>query len=490
MKNLFTLLLLVFAIASINAQNEIDALRYSSIHFGGTARHNAMGGAFGALGGDLSSATINPAGIGVYRSSEFNFSTALLSNRGATSYLGNSFDVTKLNFNFNNVGYVGSIDVASSAAGWQRINIALGYNRIANFNNRYYVEGVNPTSSAIDQWVNTLNQNGGVDAFEINNSSEFYQGPNMAWQTYLIDLDTNATTTPYYSALKGYNQTQSYSVKEKGSIGESFLALGANYANKLYVGATVTTSKIRYNYEALYRESVADDDTSNYLQEFSVGEIINTEGRGYNAKIGLIYRPIDYLRLGASIQTPTFFSMSDNWSTDIESIFEDTTFYFADPEGNYDYILSTPFRATLSAAIQVGKLGLVSGDYEFINYSASRLQSLNGDYGFSTENSAIHSLYHRTGNLRLGSEWRIQQFRIRAGYSFYGNPLKSDLFPSKAYATYSAGVGFKGDGFYIDLAYNLSQKSGQFYLYDSASLESTVTSNNLHRITGTVGFRF
>ncbi|MBL4653139.1 MAG: hypothetical protein JKY53_09810 [Flavobacteriales bacterium] len=156
------------------AQNETDALRYSSLHFGGTARYNSMGGAFGALGGDLSSASLNPAGIGVYRSSEFSFSPTLLSNYSTTKHYGNNASDFKLNLNFNGIGYLWSIDVSQGLTGWQKVNMAFGYNRIANFNNRYYAQGVNNQSSAIDQWVNTLNKNGGVDASSINSSSEFY----------------------------------------------------------------------------------------------------------------------------------------------------------------------------------------------------------------------------------------------------------------------------------------------------------------------------
>ena len=489
MKNWF--LLIGTLLSSISfAQNETDALRYSNLHFGGTARYNSMGGAFGALGGDLSSASLNPAGIGVYRSSEFSFSPTLLSNYSTTNHYGNNASDFKLNLNFNSIGYVWSIDINDGLMGWQKINMAFGYNRIVNFNNRYYAQGVNNQSSAIDQWVSNLNQNGGVDASSINASSEFYQGTNLAWQTYLIDFDTNATSSPYYSALKKYGETQSFTLIEKGSIGESFFSIGANYGNKLYIGAALATDKIKYNYETIYTETIAESDTASNLQSFSLQETISTEGRGYNAKIGIIYKPIDYLRLGASIQTPTYYTMSDQWVTEMESDFKDTAFYFSDPEGRYDYILITPYRATLSAAVQIGKLGLISADYEIVDYTTARLQSENGDYSFSTENSAIANQYSATGNLKIGTEWRLNQFKIRAGYGYFGNPIKSELALTKAYSTYSVGAGYKNDGFFVDVAYNLSKKHGDFYLYDSSNLKATTTSNNIHRITSTVGFRF
>ena len=471
-------------------QNQVDAIRYSNLHYGGSARYNSMGGAFGALGGDLSSASINPAGIGVYRSSEFSISTAMLSNSTNTNHYGNNAADFRLNLNFNGIGYLTSIDISKGVTGWQKINLAVGYNKIANFNNRYSVLGVNNNNSAIDQWVNNLNVNGGADASTINDNSQYYQGTNLAWQNYLIEYDTNVTTSPYYTTLQSYGQTQALTLIEKGSIGESFFAIGGNYSHKLYIGAALATDNIKYSYETLYSETISETDTANNLQNFSLSETISTQGRGYNAKFGIIFRPIDYLRLGASIQTPTYFNMSDQWTTDMESTFKDTSFYYSDPEGRYNYILITPYRGTLSAGIHVGKTGLISADYEIVDYKTARLQSENGDYDFANENSAIINNHITSGNLKIGTEWRIEQFKVRAGYSYFGKSSRNGLTTNKAYSTYSIGIGFKQNGFFMDIAYNLSKKYGELYLYDSASLEATATANNIHRITTSIGFRF
>lgn len=489
MKSWFLLLGISLGLSSFG-QNQVDAIRYSNLHYGGSARYNSMGGAFGALGGDLSSAAINPAGIGVYRSSEFSISTAMLSNSTNTNHYGNNTADFRLNLNFNGIGYVTSIDISKGLSSWQKINLAVGYNKIANFNNRYSILGINNNNSAIDQWVNQLNENGGADASTINNNSQYYQGTNLAWQNYLIDYDTNVTSYPYYSVLQRYGQTQSLTLIEKGSIGESFCTIGANYGNKLYIGVALATDKIKYNYETVYSESVSESDTAINLQNFSLSETISTQGRGYNAKIGIIFRPIDYLRLGASIQTPTYFDMSDQWTTDMESTFKDTSFYYSDPNGRYDYILITPYRATLSAGIQVGKSGLISADYEIIDYKTAQLQSENGDYDFANENSAIINNHVTSGNLKIGTEWRIEQFKVRAGYSYFGKPGRNDLNSNNAYSTYCLGLGFKQNDFYIDIAYNLSKKYGELYLYDSPSLSATATANNIHRITTSIGFRF
>lgn len=206
-------------------QNQVDAMRYSNLHYGGSARYNSMGGAFGALGGDLSSASINPAGIGVYRSSEFSISTAMVSNSTNTNHYGNNAADFRLNLNFNGIGYLTSIDISKGVTGWQKINFAVGYNKIANFNNRYSISGVNNNNSAIDQWVNNLNENGGADASTINDNSQYYQGTNLAWQNYLIDYDTNVTASPYHSTLQNYGQTQALTLIEKERLVKTSLLL-------------------------------------------------------------------------------------------------------------------------------------------------------------------------------------------------------------------------------------------------------------------------
>jgi len=182
--------------------------------------------------------------------------------------------------------------------------------------------------------------------------------------------------------------------------------------------------------------------------------------------------------------------MSDQWTTDMESTFKDTSFYYSDPEGRYNYILITPYRGTLSAGIHVGKTGLISADYEIVDYKTARLQSENGDYDFANENSAIINNHITSGNLKIGTEWRIEQFKVRAGYSYFGKQNRNDMTSNKAYSTYCLGIGFKQNGFFMDIAYNLTKKYGELYLYDSASLEATATANNIHRITTSIGFRF
>ena len=78
MKKIIIAFSCIFAFAYAEAQNEIQALRYSQYTLFGTARYQGMGGAMDALGGDFSAASVNPAGLGIYRKSEASFTPSFV----------------------------------------------------------------------------------------------------------------------------------------------------------------------------------------------------------------------------------------------------------------------------------------------------------------------------------------------------------------------------------------------------------------------------
>ncbi|MGL5620626.1 MAG: UPF0164 family protein, partial [Tannerellaceae bacterium] len=95
------------------AQGEMDAYRYSQTEVTGTARSMSMGGAFGALGGDISSIAINPAGMAVFRKSEVATTLSLSGIKTNSNLNGNKMSADKVKFNFDNIGYVGYFPTAN-----------------------------------------------------------------------------------------------------------------------------------------------------------------------------------------------------------------------------------------------------------------------------------------------------------------------------------------------------------------------------------------
>jgi hypothetical protein len=480
MKNEKLILLVVAIASSITgiAQNEVDALRYSRLGFGGTARYNSMAGAFGARGGDLSVASTNPAGIGVFRRTELSFTPAVSGISTNSLYYGNSAESSKLNMNVGSVGL--AINFLSPSSHWTSSTLAIGYNRLASFHNSQMLEGKNNKSSMLDVFKNQLNQ---------NNWDPF--GSQLAWETYLIDVDSSSGKYNYYHAIPNYGQKQSNSIYTTGAAGETYVSYAGNYDDRLYMGGTIGFTSIRYTRQSEYSEFTNANDTTTTLKDFTFSENLSTTGNGYNFKFGLLYRINDFVRIGGAIHTPTIYSMSDSWNSSMVSHFDSVSYSSESPKGNFNYSLSAPFRAIGSLAFVIGKAGIISADYELTDYSSSKLYSKpRNAYSFSSENIAIQNNYGMASNIRLGAEARYDIFSFRAGYALYGNPYNSKAINSWNSNAYTFGFGFKEEGYYLDLAYVLNQSSEKYFPYEASLVQGADMKTTSHSLLITLGFRY
>lgn len=447
--------LTMYACTSI-AQNDIDAIRYSQLTFGGTARFAAMAGSMGALGGDISTLSYNPAGIAVFRKTEFTITPSIFSQKTTSTYNNSQADDSKLNFNFGNAGLVAAWDVSGKGRGWETINFGFGYNRSTNFHNRILIEGSNTTSSLLDTYVNNAN---GSDPSEFDPFST-----DLAWQNYLINPDTSGTPYQYNHVITNYGELQRKSVESRGAVGETVVSFGGNYKHRLLIGATIGFVGARYIEEAVYEE-IDNADTISGFKSFSFTQNLAARGSGYNFKLGAIVKATDWLRLGASIHTPTTFSFKDEYSSTMKADLETVKYDTASPKGTFDYQITTPFRAMGSVGFIIQKIALLNIDYEYVDYSDARLSS--SPNVFANVNSTIRSKYTSASNIRVGGEIRLDPFAIRAGYALYGSPFTSANENKNASRTsYTAGIGFRDNDYFFDFAYVLNQYSEYSYLYD------------------------
>lgn len=480
MKNIVSTIGLILSLASIsNAQSDADALRYSYIGFGGTAKSLGAGGAYGALGGDASVLSINPAGIGIFKKSEFNFSVNVLKGATESLYLGSTREDMKYNFNFSNFSLIGTYQMdPKKSKGWTNVNFGFGSNRLANFHNRIDIEGRNTINSLSDQFVLLANGN------DFNNLDSY--GTALAWNTYLIDT-VSGSSDNYISALPPFTDIkQRKSIETKGGINETYLSMGGNYSDKLYIGGTFGFPSVRYVEESTYTEN-DDKDTINGFKSLTLNDQLKTTGSGFNFKLGIIYRPTDWVRIGAAIHTPTFYTLHDEFSKKMTTNFDNgKSFSDESPNGTFDYELTTPMRAVGSIAFVIGKYGFISADYEFIDYAESQLRSRS--YKFFDENDAIRQKYTSQSNLRLGGELNLKPFAIRAGYALYGSPYRSGINDGSR-TSYTFGFGYRDKDFYLDFAYILTQSSDDYYLY---SIVPEASKNNFssNSLVTTLGFRF
>jgi len=496
MKRYITLLFLTVFSGILYAQTADDALRYSQQFYTGTARSTAMGGAFGALGGDFSSIGINPAGLAVYQSSEFTF-TPTMEMRKSTS--GNLND-DKFTFGLSNIGYVATFKPRiTSKDGWQNFNFGIGYNRINNFR-----------KSSISQIL--ASETSMLDVFEANadgfTKNQLNPTERLAYETYLLNPQDENPLDYDLPIFYGEKMNQRKTVEEKGSMGEFNISFGANYAHKLYLGATLGIQSINYKSTARFTESTLTNSASD-LSNYYFEEYVKTTGVGANLKLGLIYKPNQNIRLGASLHTPTFFSMEDEFQNEMASHFktEDVDGYsnYRDRtlRSNYTYNYRTPMKFTLSGAVVLSKKALLSLDYEFIDYSKAKFTDgqddfdFNGTAEFPEANDIIKSSYESVGNLRAGLEYRVSSaFSLRGGFANYGNPYKSSAV-DESYNVYSAGFGIRQGNFFFDAAYSYSNKDESFLYYNSTDLDGNIISSdrvNLedenHQIKLSFGFKF
>lgn len=454
-----------------NAQNSIDALRYSKMQQFGTARFNAMGGAFTALGGDHSAIVINPAAIGIYRSSEFTLTPTLLLNEMNSSYRGNTPDEQTNNFNIGNIGYVGSY--TNDPNGWKYASFAIGHNRISNFHGDYTHSGTADASiigsTIIDGYIHELNND---QANEANVLDYYYPfGPSQAYNTYMIDPDGNSysyTRGLGLQSLQSVNQNERNYVKGKQS--ETYFSFGGNYQDRLFLGANiafqnVTYERIREYSETYEYQATPNPNDSNYVPlNYNEKSEQYTYGSGVNLKIGAIYKITDELRVGASIHTPTWISLSENYIFNAHAELTAIGNLKTDKiDSKYDYQINTPWRYNAGLAYIINNKAALSFDYEFVNYASARIKD-NQEFPFdySPINQEIKNQLKGAHNFRVGAEVNLNPFVLRAGYRYEDNPFANKNFDWKldeSRNTFSVGTGFRSNNYSIDLTYMRSDMS-------------------------------
>ncbi len=496
MKKLFIIFAILASSGLLFAQNEVDGLRYSQLYNFGTARSSAMGGAFGALGGDFISLSTNPAGMGVYRHSELTFTPVINMNKVSADYYGSSASDARTNLAMSNLGVVFSFTSGDSQDEWKSVNFGFGYNRLADFYSRSTFEGVNNESSMLDYFL-PKTEGKTYDEFDY-----FFEG--LAWETFLIDYE-NFVEGQYASVLSNwsdsispvYDLQQTKSTMGSGSVGEIPISLAANYMNKLYIGASLGIQSLKYNESYKYTESDIDNKNP-YLDYYDFEQSTSTRGFGLNLKFGMIYRPIEWVRIGAAVHTPTFYELNYRYNSSIYAKFDtviydgSSAFSSESPEGEYDYTVTTPFRAIGSLAFIIKKMALLSIDYEFVDYSKIQLGS--ADAGtFNEANNAMQTNYIATSNLRAGLEYRYGPFSLRGGFAYFGNPYAGSAAQVDASRMlYSGGFGIRDNNLLFNLSYVYMQGKEKHYPYNVENIpnEGATMSLTNSQIMATFGVRF
>ncbi|MEM0997349.1 MAG: hypothetical protein AAGN35_09735 [Bacteroidota bacterium] len=520
--SLTALLLFVLFALELPAQNEIDALRFSSSSPVGTARALGAGGAFSAVGADFSAASLNPAGLALYRRNDLMFTPTLRVNNTQTDYVGRTSNTSASRFGISNFGYVYAGKVAKwnpttrrrdyVDRGLKSYSFSFGFNQTNNFRRNINANAFNPENSITDYFAE---QAQGSFSADLPNQLSL---AGLAWNAYAID--SSGFDGNYIGSAQGGNINQRADIFERGRANDWTIGLAGNVSDIFYIGGGIGIHGLRYEYSLDYREEDLLDvhnTWSNDSVPFSslrMTDGFTTRGSGLNLKIGMILRPVDFFRVGISFTSPTWYSLTDNYTTDISGFLDgDATVYESvEPlTGVYSYNLATPYRVTAGAMLLLGKLMFISADFEYIDYTTARFSSEAGPgnpffYDFQTENNNINQFFTSAYNLRLGTELRLGRGRLRAGYANYGAVLRDEYLSYVDYANgtlaqlpsnrhiFTGGLGYKSRSFYIDVAYVRDVNADRRLLYTlqdatafSPELVNRNTGTNLYM---TIGFTF
>ena len=452
----FLLTITILAPIFLMAQTDSDLFDFSSVYYQGTAKSAAMGNAMGAVGSDFSAISINPAGLGLFRKSTFVFTPEFYAISTDSDYKGSYGSDRAFKVPMNNIGLTWTQDFNGSSL--KSVSFALGVNKLNNYTFQSYVNGDNQNTSLIDAYIEELYQNGIFNDYALEDYSP--NGIFPLWETYLLDFYDDNTID---SDVPQGGLNQQFGVSKRGSSREFNLAAGFNFNEKVFLGASVNIPYFDKTVKKDYKETnLYSGSFRNWEQE----EIVKNSGVGINAKLGAIVYPAKWLRLGAAFHTPTIYKVDESWGTETWSSFNNAAHHYISPTGTYSYTVTTPYRLNASAAFIFGNYGMITADYEFVDYSKMRASSY--DYNYSSFNNYIRKTYSTTSNVRFGTEWRWQTMAFRAGYAFYGSPFGIDKSDYRM-DSYSCGFGFTYHIFTLDLAYVFSQRHNSYQLYEQYS---------------------
>lgn len=470
MKKILLILLLAYSLSPIAYSQDVQ--RFAERGTIGSARYVGMGGAMTAIGGDPSAAMVNPAGLGLYRRSEI--SVSIDETIDNTQQVGSNDTYQRTRFAAPQISAIWAWGNSQKQRGLVYNNFMFSLNRLANFNRDIVVKGAG--MGMVPTICNITNDEGGVsEEFLVNKP---WDNVDIGWlsilgyEAYLIDPIENNKWKPAVDFTDG-----SLSISETGTSDQYTLSWAGNISNQWYIGIGLNIPTINYTKHTTLREE-------NKNASAELKSMFHVSGVGVSGSFGLIYRPIQALRIGASLQTPTILSLSRQSTGDMYSTIAGQKYEVLTPEsGVMDIDIASPLRTSVSVAGQLGKIGLIAVQY---------------DYAHSSEMEDIHTL-------RMGAEAQVTRgLFLNAGYVYESsfmkedpkwllgyNEIRTDMDYRYTAATQyaSAGIGYRSDVVVAQLAYQYGWQTIHQYASEEQALPCYVDSHT-HRIVATLAWRF
>jgi len=463
------------------AQNEVDALRYSLKETPMSARSLGMGGAFGAIGADISSFFHNPAGLGLYKRGGAEFSLGLNDHQSRSSYMGTSADNSRTRLTLNNLGLIGSENTGDS--NWPTFNFGVAYGKTNNFFENYSIRGTSESSLLLPFSL----QANGVLPEEMNDYFPFTAG--LAYNSGVIL--PNDTLGTFYEPVGSGEVKQTKNITRTGAQGETAFGFGANYRDFIYFGMTINLMSIRFRERSSYSEEYT---TNQFVNDFTFTEDLRSEGTGVSAKFGFLIKPSKWLRLGVAYHAPARYTLHETYITSLQAnTAQGSGDKFESPQLITDYSIRTPSLMMANAAFVLGKMGVISADYEFTNFDRIKMfGSSTNEYDYASENSTISTIYRSTHKVRVGMEMRfLGTYYLRAGAIYQQNPFVNSAGAiNNPFITYTGGIGYRNDYFFADFGLSYMTKETTYFMYDPRFVQQTnINSTNVNGLVS-IGMRF
>lgn len=554
MKKIITVIYtLSFVIGAVSAQSVYDGVKIADKDLNGTARFVGMGGAMGALGGDITTMGTNPAGIGIYRSNDVMTSFSYSAYGMESKYEGQKSTIDKNRWSFDNIGVVFATKIGNQTP-LRYVNFGFNYKRSKSFYKNMSMSGMmgvveNPSNPGSPYYVSQTNSMAlqATDAeryvwdnsrqhLDFDNANRIFSDPDAGWlgalgyQGGLTERDRIDNEPDLYVPFLPVEPSSVFNSREKGGIDQYDFNVSFNINDRVYLGLTIGAYDVDYDKYSGYDESYKRGEGYS-LAELKLESYNNISGSGFDVKMGLILRPFEYspFRIGFAVHTPTFYKLTystsaivtndyrDAKTDELKRIIVDTYDYVGDMKR--DYRLVTPWKYNVSLGYTVGTSLALGAEYEYEDYSTMKFKYSSNDGGgdMEFENAEVKNCLKGEHTFRIGAEYKvIPEFAFRLGYNYSSAVFRdeavkyipsnslitdTDFSNKRSQSNYTLGIGYRGKMFYADLAYQLSTYKENFYpFYNEFELTqgewtmvtppATKVTNTRSQVLLTVGMRF
>ena len=498
MKKYILLLITIITVNIIQAQEIRDALRYSQENLNGTARFRAMSGAFGALGGDLSSINVNPAGSAIFANNQLGFTLNNTSINNNSNFFDNTTNVKDSSFDLNQAGGVFVFKNQNKSNNWKKFSVAINFENTNVLNNSIYSAGTNPTNSIANYFLSYAN---GVplNVLEDSNYDELGHGAQQAflgYQGYIINpVNNNPTNINYTSNVPSEgNYYQENTITAKGYNGKLSFNAATSFKDKLFIGVNLNSHFVDFRQSSRFYE----DNEAPLTPDYTVSRVqfdndLYTYGTGFSFQLGAIAKLSKELRFGIAFESPTWLRLNDEFTQKLIGVSANTSEELAPDVVNpnitnyYEpYKLQTPSKWTGSMAYVFGKKGLISVDYAIKDYSSIQFKP-NSDPYYRTLNNKMNTLLNSASELRLGAEYKIEAWSLRGGYRLEQSPYKNKTTIGDL-TGYSGGIGYNFGGTKLDLSYATFKRATQQGFFEQGLTDGAAINTKNSTITLTLLF--